>query len=172
MNLRFPLDRVYIRLQAVEEKRQRQQEAEERRALEAQIEARRAGSPFRDILGTLRLLGEYFYRRGQVYQAEKRPEPVDPQEALEKHPRLVILGAPGAGKACVVGRGDVGQSVKGGLADGVLQSGYHRREAAREPEPKGGGNHLLQLLALLLAQAGGGRDGDQGPEIVQPKEPL
>jgi len=102
VNLRFPLDRVYIRLQAVEEKRQRQQEAEERRALEAQIEARRAGSPFRDILGTLRLLGEYFYRRGQVYQAEKRPEPVDPQEALEKHPRLVILGAPGAGKSTLL----------------------------------------------------------------------
>jgi len=102
MDVRLPLDRVYIRLQAVEEKRQRQQEAEERRALEAQIGARGAGGPSRDILGTLRLLGEYFYRRGEVYQAEKRPEPVDPQEALEKHPRLVMLGAPGAGKSTLL----------------------------------------------------------------------
>jgi len=102
VKMRLPLDRVYIHLQAVEEQRQRQQEAEERRTLEAQIEAQGTGSPSRDVVGTLRLLGEYFYRRGEAYQAEERPAPVDPQEALEKHPRLVMLGAPGSGKSTLL----------------------------------------------------------------------
>ncbi len=116
--LKVPLDRVYIRIQAMPELRQREVQEEERQALEKQaadqqgflgrLLGRRARETpphhptATDALAVLRTLGEYFYRRGEVYQAEERPEPVDPEAALREHRRLVILGAPGAGKTTLL----------------------------------------------------------------------
>lgn len=100
-----PLDKVYIRIQALEEKRHRAQEKDEARELESETRQRRhstehaSAQDFRDVL---RLLGEYFYRRGEVYQAAIRPESVDPEAALREFKRLVILGAPGAGKSTML----------------------------------------------------------------------
>jgi energy-coupling factor transporter ATP-binding protein EcfA2 len=54
------------------------------------------------IVEILRMLGEYFYRREDVYRATERPMPVDPGDALQAHERLVILGAPGAGKSTLL----------------------------------------------------------------------
>jgi HEAT repeat protein len=127
MPLQVPLDKVYIRIQATTEKQRRAQEEAEERSLSDQLkdesaahskratpetgirrlfgrlrgESKSESSP-RDILSTLHILGEHFYRRGEVYEAEHRPEPGDPQEALNKHRRLVILGAPGAGKSTIL----------------------------------------------------------------------
>jgi HEAT repeat protein len=152
VKMRLPLDRVYIRLQAVEEKRRRQQETEERRGLEAQIEARRTGGPSREVLGTLRLLGEYFYRRGQVYQAGERPEPVDPQEALEKHLRLVMLGAPGSGKSTLLHflARRAAEDARGPLP--ILAS-------LRDYATALAGNSMLSLCEFALRREAGGDTG-------------
>ncbi|CAG0933929.1 Phycocyanobilin lyase subunit alpha [Thermoflexales bacterium] len=123
MPLQVPLEKVYICIQATTEKQRRTQEETEERSLSDRLrdessaqskrsapgglfgwlrgESKSESSP-RDILSTLHTLGEYFYRRGEVYEAEQRPEPVDPQEALKKHKRLVVLGAPGAGKSTLL----------------------------------------------------------------------
>ncbi len=117
--LEVPLDRVYICIQAMPEEQRREEREAERRAVEEGAE--RGGlfrsflSPGRkspgarprrpspaDVLAVLRTLGEYFYQRGEVYQAAERPEPVDPQAALKEKGRLVILGAPGAGKTTLL----------------------------------------------------------------------
>jgi len=91
-----PLDKVYIRLQATEEQRGRSQEDMERRHVEAQVRKQAEHrTPGPSIMEILRTLGEYFYRRGDVYCATERPVPVDPGDALQAHKRLVILGAPG-----------------------------------------------------------------------------
>lgn len=58
--------------------------------------------PRSSVLDILRTLGEYFYRRGQVYQASERLIPLNPREALREHGRLVILGSPGAGKSTLL----------------------------------------------------------------------
>ncbi|RME33957.1 MAG: NACHT domain-containing protein, partial [Thermoflexia bacterium] len=116
--LEVPLDRVYIRIQAMPEPQQRESREKEHRALEEQARERRPfldrlfrresreASSLRataaDALAVLRTLGEYFYRRGKVYRAEERPDPVDPEAALREHGRLVILGAPGAGKTTLL----------------------------------------------------------------------
>jgi HEAT repeat protein len=100
MPLQVPLDKVYIRIQATTEKQHRAQEEAEQRSLSDR--SRGGSSTSRDVLSTLHTLGEYFYRRGEVYEAEQRPEPVDPQEALKNHKRLVVLGAPGAGKSTLL----------------------------------------------------------------------
>ena len=44
--------------------------------------------------------------------------------------------------------------------------------APLQPEPEHGGDHLLQLLAILLAQARRGGDRQQRPQIVEPKQPF
>jgi predicted NACHT family NTPase len=101
--LNVPLDKVYIHVQAVEEpKRRAQEEAEQRPLLEKLGLGGKHRSGPEDTLSVLRMLGEYLYRRGEVFQAEARPESVDPQEALAKHRRLVLLSAPGAGKSTLV----------------------------------------------------------------------
>ncbi|MCI0580002.1 MAG: HEAT repeat domain-containing protein [Chloroflexi bacterium] len=107
-DLQLPLDHVYIRLQAAAEKERRRQEDEEARALAEAAQTAGPAPPEKErissqeFLATLRTLGEYLYRQGQLYQAEKRPEPVDPQAALAEHGRLVVLGAPGAGKSTML----------------------------------------------------------------------
>ncbi len=138
-SLHMPLDRVYIRLQAIEEAQARRSEEEEAQRLAEEV---RAGEPhptparppgFLDrLLGraapaekarptarlsplsVLRTLGEYLYRRGETYAAAQCPDPVDPEAALQKHNRLVILGAPGAGKSTLLR--------------------YLARQAARDPD--------------------------------------
>ncbi len=103
--LQVPLDRVYIRIQAMPEAQGRETRQAERRAMEEELHRERdEGMPpsAPDPLSVLRRLGEYFYRRGEVYRAEARPQPVDPEAALQKHGRLVVLGAPGAGKTTLL----------------------------------------------------------------------
>jgi Domain of unknown function (DUF4062)/NACHT domain len=101
--LQMPLDNVYIRIQATEEQRSRSQEDVERRGVEAQVRAQAEHrTPGPSIMEILRTLGEYFYRRGNVYRAAERPAPVDPGDALRDHGRLVTLGAPGAGKSTLL----------------------------------------------------------------------
>ncbi len=120
VRLDLPLDKVYIHVQAVEGKERQAQEEEERQALEQQEVARsplpgpprhglrqwfgrrgEAESLPEETLSTLAMLGEYYYRRGET-QTQGRPEPIDPQAALQKYRRLVILGAPGAGKSTLL----------------------------------------------------------------------
>ncbi|MCP4396895.1 MAG: NACHT domain-containing protein [bacterium] len=55
-----------------------------------------------DVLNALRRSGEEFYREGKVYRALERPETLEPQAALHKYQRLLILGAPGSGKSTLL----------------------------------------------------------------------
>lgn len=97
----IPLDKIYIQLQAVAQKEQRQQEQAEEEVLAHQMRQEQVPSLV-DVMAGIRTLGEYFYRQGKVYEAAERPQPVDPQAALKEHKRLVILGAPGAGKSTLL----------------------------------------------------------------------
>ena len=98
--LNIPLDKVYIRVQAIEQKQQRAQERAEQDALERRID--NESSQMYDRHLAVHLLGEYFYHRDEVYKAENRPDPVDPEQVLDEHKRFVILGAPGAGKSTLL----------------------------------------------------------------------
>ncbi len=121
--LQVPLDRVYIRIQALPEAEERKVQRAEQEALEAELRHEEGPQPpggflnrllphrtpqesppslAPDSLSVLRRLGEYFYRRGEVYRAEDRPQPVDPEAALREHGRMVVLGAPGAGKTTLL----------------------------------------------------------------------
>ena len=95
--LQLPLDKVYIRIQATPEKQRIIREQAEQYRMQNEMRGRH-----RDILSTMHLLGEYFYRRGEIYQSASRPDPIDPQVALMKHGRFVLLGAPGAGKSTLL----------------------------------------------------------------------
>ncbi|MCB8980627.1 MAG: HEAT repeat domain-containing protein [Ardenticatenaceae bacterium] len=98
-----PLDKVYIQLQAIREQNKQREEASETEALEAKAkEAHKGKTGPSDIMAGLRVLGEYLYRQGQVYQSTERPKPNDPQEVLDKSNRFVILGPPGSGKSTLL----------------------------------------------------------------------
>jgi len=84
--VRFPLNRLYIRIQALQEDQNHFSE----------------DSKLVDILTTLSRSGEEFYRQGQVYRALERPDPIDPEKMLPKYRRLLILGAPGSGKSTLL----------------------------------------------------------------------
>ncbi|MBN1873021.1 MAG: trypsin-like peptidase domain-containing protein, partial [Anaerolineae bacterium] len=92
LELSLPLDRVYIRLRMIEDQQQHKREQEEQRRVAEQSS---------HSLGDVLLLGEYLYNRTQTVN-EKDIAPTDPQQALNRHGRLVILGAPGAGKSTLL----------------------------------------------------------------------
>jgi len=97
----IPLDKVYIQLQAVEQKKQeRQRETEQEELRKTAREEAMRETPISTAL--LRLFGEQFYRQGSLYRSDARPEPISPMEALDKHQQLVILGVPGAGKSTLL----------------------------------------------------------------------
>lgn len=119
--LQMPLDEVYIQIQALaEEKKQVTEGGEEQAGEESAAQLSFRGQRSKphgtrrdakdrqrdefplDPYSEIRILGEYFYRRNDVFQAEKRPEPVAPEAALQEHRRLVILGAPGSGKSTLL----------------------------------------------------------------------
>jgi len=99
INIQIPLDKIYIRIQAVEEIKISEIEENENRVL-LQNKSQKSDSLNTHYL--LSTLGEYFYRRGEVCQNESRPEPIDPEKALNKNNRIVILGAPGSGKSTLL----------------------------------------------------------------------
>jgi HEAT repeat protein/energy-coupling factor transporter ATP-binding protein EcfA2 len=93
--LNLPLTKVYIQVQAIKKEEKEKQEQFENARLSKEINTS-------DYLAKIAMLGEYFYRQGQAYKAEERPQPVDPIEAIKKHSRIAILGAPGAGKSTLL----------------------------------------------------------------------
>lgn len=118
----IPLDRVYIRLQAVARQTIETQRQAEREALVSKVQGTTSATtrpvgllrhwldsktttkadPAQISAAVLRLLGEQYYRQGSLYRSDERPEPISPEEALCRHNKLVILGAPGAGKSTLL----------------------------------------------------------------------
>lgn len=103
----LPLDEIYIRLQAIAKKAKERQERKEEQEItdKTEKESRNFGrkdEPLNDFLQPVQQLGEYLFNRGRVYKTEERPHPIDPQKALQEHQRLVVLGAPGAGKSTML----------------------------------------------------------------------
>ena len=100
---RVPLDSVYIRIQAVEETLVREEKDDEKRKLEEQLEASGIDPEDRESpLAAIRQFGEYCYRRGETHMSSLRPDPVDPEVALERDRNMVVLGAPGSGKSTLL----------------------------------------------------------------------
>ena len=93
-----PLDKVYIRLHAITERRKKiLREAE----LDQMKQAMKEG-PARsqdDYLAFIQRLGDFYYYQpgSRLHPAEG--ESIDPEDALKNNPRMVILGAPGSGKS-------------------------------------------------------------------------
>ncbi|MEZ4860381.1 MAG: HEAT repeat domain-containing protein [Caldilineaceae bacterium] len=97
----IPLQRVYIHIQALEERQSQQARyAEERALLEADRDPQKRHRL--DLFDLISRIGEYQYRRGEGVESAQRPAPVDPLAAICKHRHLVLLGAPGAGKSTLL----------------------------------------------------------------------
>jgi hypothetical protein len=89
----FPLNHLYIRIQALQKTQEPGPE---------DTESQTENYPLTDIVTTLSQSGEELYRRGMVYRELERPDPIDPENALHQNHRLVILGAPGSGKSILL----------------------------------------------------------------------
>jgi energy-coupling factor transporter ATP-binding protein EcfA2 len=97
---KVPLNKVYIHIQAIEYGAP--EEVEINPLIKRIKEQMRLNSRRPPLQNALTTMGEYFYHRGEVYKTAERPSPVDPQKALRNHDRMVILGAPGAGKSTML----------------------------------------------------------------------
>ena len=97
-DIQFPLNRLYVRIQAI----QKGQPFSENQFTYHAYDERTSEATLTDIITTLSLSGEEFYRQGKIYRALERPEPISPQQALREFQRLIILGAPGSGKTILL----------------------------------------------------------------------
>lgn len=107
----IPLDRIYIRIQAIEQHQKFQVEHKETRAIKNEVIRRSyagvntsstSGLSSSDPLTITLVLGEHFYRQGEVYNFLERMEPVDPVVAIGQHEYVAVLGAPGSGKSSLL----------------------------------------------------------------------
>lgn len=98
----IPLQRVYIRIQALEQRQSQKVQRDEEREFLAADDGRGKDLPRIDLFDLISRLGEYLYRRGETAESSQRPEPVDPLAAVHNHRHLVLLGAPGAGKSTLL----------------------------------------------------------------------
>lgn len=55
-----------------------------------------------DLLCTVRRYGAELYRRGQAYRALERPEPVMPDDVVQRYEHVVFLGVSGSGKTTLL----------------------------------------------------------------------
>ena len=93
-----PLDKVYIRLHAITERRRETQREAELGKLQEAMRNDPAGSE-QDYFAFIQLLGDFYYYQPSSRLQPAEGETVDPEDALKKNPRMVILGAPGSGKS-------------------------------------------------------------------------
>ena len=99
LTVAVPLGQHYGRLQALQEARF------DRSASYSEIIGLNETNEYallHDALDALRRSGEEFYREGTVYRALERPKTIEPQKALQKYQRLLVLGAPGSGKSTLL----------------------------------------------------------------------
>lgn len=104
-NIQVPLDRAYIHVQAILEETSRSESNAKRISVEKEAEDEKISvHNLRDEQETVRVrtLGEYLYRQDKEHKSSQRPEPINPQDALSNHGRIIMLGAPGAGKSTML----------------------------------------------------------------------
>ena len=94
-----PLQRVYIHIQALEQRQKKEQRYAKEQALLASPTDREDTRYRPSIVTLISRLGEYQYRRGQPIESSQRPLPVDPIVAIRENQHVVLLGAPGSGKS-------------------------------------------------------------------------
>lgn len=90
----FPLQAPYVHLQAF---------TEISGAEKIFVPKSHPSSP--ELIEVSMILGQYgeeLYRCGEVYRALERPEPIEPEQALQCHDRIVIVGASGSGKTSLL----------------------------------------------------------------------
>lgn len=98
----IPLQRIYIHIQALE---QRESQALRRAEEQALLEQHRDSQKERfrmDLFDLISRMGEYLYRHGESTESSQRPKPIDPLDAVRKYRRLVLLGVPGSGKSTLL----------------------------------------------------------------------
>lgn len=97
----IPLDKIYIKLQAIAEEEQHRAKAAVIEALK-ELPKHENGTDTANSRIGVQELGQYFYKRTTITQDQELSQPIDPQEAVAMYKRLVILGAPGAGKSTLL----------------------------------------------------------------------
>lgn len=93
-----PLDKVYIRLHAITERRRKTlQETELDQLRQAMKEG--PGRSQDDYFSFIQRLGDFYYYQPGSRLHPGEGESIDSEDALKKNHRMVILGAPGSGKS-------------------------------------------------------------------------